>query len=235
MNANLSYQPASSTTTGTEAEAACTPQERVTRSLIGYGILAGPFYIVVSLIQAVVREGFDLTRHEWSLLANGSWGWVQIANLVLTGLMVVAAGVGYHRRVTSGLGRSSGRLLAVYGVSLVLAGIFTADPMNGFPAGTPDGQPVAPTIHGVLHIVAGGVGFLALIAATFMLARRFRHDGRPGRAAFSALTGIAFLAGFAGIASGSTTPATNLAFTAAVILMWTWLSVTSAFLYRQAS
>src|SRR5215204_6296089 len=201
MNANLSYQPASSTTTGPEAEAACTPQERVTRSLIGYGILAGPFYIVVSLIQAVVREGFDLSRHEWSLLANGSWGWIQVANLVLTGLMVVAASVGYRRRMTSGVGRSwAPRLLAVYGVSLVAAGIFTADPMSGFPVGTPDGPPLAPTLHGVLHIVAGGIGFLALIAATFVLARRFRGERRPRRAALSALVGILFLAGFAGIA-----------------------------------
>ncbi|HZA19988.1 MAG TPA: DUF998 domain-containing protein, partial [Actinomycetota bacterium] len=35
------------------------------------GILAGPIYIATSLIQALTREGFDLTRHPWSLLANG--------------------------------------------------------------------------------------------------------------------------------------------------------------------
>jgi hypothetical protein len=214
-------------------EQRCTPQQRVTRSLLGYGILAGPFYVGVSLAQAAVRDGFDLTRHEWSLLANGPGGWVQIGNLILTGLMVVAAAVGYRRVLRTGRGgRWAPRLLAVYGVSLVVAGIFTADPMNGFPLGTPDGPPVAPSLHSTLHIVSGSIGFLALIAVTVVLGHRFLTQGRRRWAVFSVATGSLFLAGFAGIASGATTPALNLAFTGAVILAWTWLSITSVHYYR---
>jgi hypothetical protein len=57
--------------------------------------------------------------------------------------------------------------------------------MRGFPAGTPDGPLVAPTLHGTLHFVSG-IGFLALIIATFVLAERFRREGRTGgRAAAS--------------------------------------------------
>jgi hypothetical membrane protein len=232
MNANLTYRPASAMA----VEPACSPRERVTRSLLGYGVLAGPFYIVVSLIQAVARDGFDLSRHEWSLLANGPWGWAQTANLVLTGLMIVAAAIGYRRRLMGGIGAVwAPRLLTAYGISLVAAGIFAADPMNGFPVGTPDGPPAAPTIHGLLHIVSGAVGFLALIAATFVLARRFRSEDRKARAGFSVATGFVFLAGFMAIASGSATPLINLSFTAAVVLTWAWLATTSAFLYRQRS
>ena len=69
----------------------------VTRSLLGCGVLAGPFYLAVSLIQALLRDGFDLARHPLSLLANGPGGWVQTANFVLTGLMVLAAAVGFGR------------------------------------------------------------------------------------------------------------------------------------------
>jgi hypothetical protein len=242
MTANASYQPATTQPAPNHPEAhtvrapACTPAERITRSLLGYGVIAGPIYVVVSLAQAVLREGFDLSRHEWSLLANGPWGWIQIANLVLTGLMVVAAAVGYRRRLTDGIGRSwAPRLLAVYGISIVAAGIFTADPMSGFPLGTPEGPPASPTVHGLLHLAAGSVGFLAVIATTFILARRFRSEGRPVRAVFSALTGIVFLAGFAAIASGSGTPVVNLTFTAAVVLMWAWITSTSASLYRHSS
>ncbi|HKH56080.1 MAG TPA: DUF998 domain-containing protein, partial [Propionibacteriaceae bacterium] len=61
----------------------CNAHDRVTRSLLGYGIIAGPMYVLISLAQAVTRDGFDLTRHEWSLLANGSFGWIQCANFVL--------------------------------------------------------------------------------------------------------------------------------------------------------
>jgi hypothetical protein len=88
---------------------ACTPQGRVTRSLLGYGVLAGPFYIGVSLAQALTRNGFDLTRHEWSLLANGPGGWVQVLNLVLSGLMVVAAAAGFRRALGKDAARSGRR------------------------------------------------------------------------------------------------------------------------------
>ena len=48
-----------------------------TRALLCCGVLAGPIYIVVGLVQALTREGFDLTRHDLSLLANGRLGWIQ--------------------------------------------------------------------------------------------------------------------------------------------------------------
>jgi hypothetical protein len=42
------------------------------------------------MVQARTREGDDPTRHDLSLLANGPDGWVQIANFVLMGLLVIA-------------------------------------------------------------------------------------------------------------------------------------------------
>jgi hypothetical protein len=54
------------------AVAGCTPAERVSRSLLEYGIIiAGPMHVLISLAQAVTRDGFDFARHERSLLANG--------------------------------------------------------------------------------------------------------------------------------------------------------------------
>ncbi len=214
---------------------ACTREQQLTRSLLGYGVLAGPFYLVVSLAQALTRDGFDLRRHEWSLLANGPGGWVQVLNLVATGLMVVAAAVGFRRALGTGrAARWAPRLLAVYGFGLVAAGAFRADPMNGFPLGTPDGPPANPTLHGVLHMVAGGVGFVALVAATWLLASRYRRDGHRRQATFTRGTGLVFVLAFGAIASGSTSPVVNLAFTGAVVLTWTWLSLTSLAHYRTA-
>ena len=130
-----------------------------------------------------------------------SHGWVQIANLVLTGLMVVACAVGLRRALVSGPGaRWAPRLLAVYGVSLVAAGVFRADPALGFPAGTPEG-PGEVSWHGLLHFAAGGIGFTCLAAACFALARRYAADGRRGFARWSRATGVVFLTGFAMVAS----------------------------------
>lgn len=234
MTTTVSSEPPAVARSRASSRVACTGEQRVTGSLLGYGVVAGPFYVAVSLAQAAVRDGFDPTRHDWSLLANGAGGWIQIANLILTGLMVVAAAVGYRRAMSTGIGRRwAPRLLAGYGVGMVGAGVFRADPMAGFPAGTPDGPPVAPTVHGTLHFVSGGIGFLALIIATFVLARRFRREGRRGLAVGGLVTGVALLAGFGGIAAGSSSPATTLAFTAAVLLVWSWLSSTSVHLYQQ--
>jgi hypothetical membrane protein len=212
---------------------ACTPQTRLTRSLLGYGVLAGPFYVAVSLAQGLTRDGFDLTRHEWSLLANGPGGWIQVVNLILTGLMVIAAAVGFRRALQSGTGaRWAPRLLGVYGAGLVAAGVFRPDPMLGFPVGTPDGPPVHPTLHSTLHIAAAGVGFLALVAATLLMGAWFRQKGDSRRAWFARVSGLTFLVAFAGVASGGDSPAVNLAFTAAVVLAWAWLSLTSLDLSR---
>ena len=49
---------------------------KLTRALLICGLIAGPFYIVVGLIQALTRPGFDLMRHDLSLLANGDLGWI---------------------------------------------------------------------------------------------------------------------------------------------------------------
>jgi len=227
---------AASKNSGAGRAVECTPGTRVTRSLLGYGVLAGPFYVVVSLAQAASRPGFDLRRHEWSLLANGPAGWIQVVNLIVTGLMVGAAAAGYRRALVSGVGRRSvPLLLAVFAADMVGAGICPADPMAGFPVGTPDGPPVAPSMAGLLHIAFAGIGFLAVIAATFVMAVRFAGQHHRSRSVASAVTGIVFLAGFAALASGSTAAATNLAFTAAVLLVWAWLSSTSVYLYRRVS
>jgi hypothetical protein len=207
----------------------------ITRSLLGYGVLVGPFYVVVGLVQALTRDGFDLARHDLSLLANGAWGWIQIANLVLSGLMVIAAAAGMGRALRV-LGGGPGsvwgpRLVAVYGVGLVGAGVFVADPMNGFPPGTPDGPPAAVTVGGIGHLVFGGIGFLALVVACFVLARAYR--ARPATAWSSRVAGVVFLLGFLGIASGSASPAVVLGFWVGLLVAWAWLAAVSLDLYRR--
>jgi hypothetical protein len=203
----------------------CTPTGRVTRSLLGYGVLAGPLYVTVSLAQALTRDGFDLTRHQWSLLSNGALGWIQVANFVLTGLMVIASAAGLRRA----LGTTwAPRLVATYGASLICAGIFRADPALGFPPGAPAGTGTV-SWHGVLHFVAGGIGFAGLIAACFVVARRVATEGWS---IYSRVTGVLVLAGFAGVATGAGSVATNLGFVGAVLIGWAWLTALSIHLYR---
>lgn len=214
----------------------CAPGTRVTKSLLGYGVLAGPFYVAVVLGQALIRPGFNLVHDDASLLSNGSLGWIQIANFILTGLMVVACAAGLRRALTGGLASAWGPiLLGMYGVGMIAAGFFVADPMSGFPPGTAAGRPAAISVHGTLHIVAAGIGFLCLVAACFVFSRRFSAERRQAWTWFSRLTGVFFLAAFAGLASGSDSAVVVLAFWAALIVAWAWIGALSVDTYRQVS
>jgi hypothetical protein len=193
------------------------------------GVVAGPLYVLAGAIQMLVRAGFDPTRHALSLMSNGDLGWVQIANFLVTGILVIACSLGMRQLLHPGRGGTLGPILVgLYGLGLIGAGIFVADPALGFPPGTPEGPPAVVTRAGMLHFVSGGVGFLGLIGACFVFARRFAAWQQRGWAVYSMATGLIFFVAFLGIASGSKKSWLIVAFTAAVVLAWSWLSLVSA-------
>jgi hypothetical protein len=197
------------------------------------GLVAGPLYILVGSVEALTRPGFDPTRDDLSLLSNGQLGWIHIALFVSTGLLTIAGAVGMRRALAGGRASTWGPLLVgLYGLGLIGAGIFVADPARGFPPGTP-ADAHAISWHGLMHFVSGGVGFIGLIAACMVFARRFAALGQTGWTAYSVATGVLFFAAFVGIAAGSQAggPAlvvVTLAFTAAVVLGWAWVSAMAA-------
>jgi len=222
-----------SATNDIRIEPVCDPGAAVTRSLLGYGPLAGAFYLASGLAQALTREGFDLSRHDLSLLANGPLGWVQIATLVLAGVMTVAAALGMSRALPEGRRSWGPRLVGVYGLCLVAAGVFVADPMDGFPVGTPAGPPNEVSVSGLLHMAAGGIGFGCLVAAALVLGRRFAVERRRTWATFSRISAVVVLAGFAGVARGSTSSLAVLGLWIGVVTGWAWLGAVCVHLYRR--
>ena len=206
---------------------------RVTRLLLGGGVIAGPLYVLVAVAQAATRDGFDIRRHAVSLLSNGEWGWIQVTNFVVVGALVVLAAAGIARMLGARRGGTWGpRLIGVYGLSLVASGLLAADPAFGFPIGTPDGPPADATWQGVGHLVAGGIGFTALVSACFVFARHPIDDNR-GWSAYSATTGVVFFGSFAAVAAGGGAGWANLTFTAGVVLAWTWLSLTTGIMFAK--
>ncbi|WP_031078948.1 DUF998 domain-containing protein [Streptomyces sp. NRRL WC-3742] len=188
-----------------------TPALRLsTRALLAAGSVAGPLFLGVGVAQGLSREGFDFTRNAISQLSLGDLGLIQVAGFLLTGALVLAAAAGLRRALsgTAG-GRWAPRLIGVFGASFLLAGVFKADAGAGFPAGTPDTPDAAASMswHGGVHMVSGMVGYLALCAAFFVLARHFAAAGRRGWAVACRVVPLAVLAGFAASAS------TVLAFT----------------------
>jgi hypothetical membrane protein len=205
---------------------------RITKSLLGYGVIAGPIYVVAVAAQMATRDGFDPTRHAASQLANGDLGWIQIATFLITGAMTIAAAVGVRRAL--GPGRQSAwaaGLLGAYGAGLVAAGIFRADSSDGFPPGTPPGMGEV-SWHGMAHFAVAGIGFACLVAACLVLGAWFARNGQAPWAWFSRITGLVFAGSFLALSSGLGGAATILVFTAAVVLVWAWLAAVSVKLYR---
>nr|WP_276612031.1 DUF998 domain-containing protein [Kineococcus vitellinus] len=140
-------------------------------------MFAGPLLGLSWLVQGLVRDGYDFTRHPMSLLALGEGGWVQTASFCAAGGLVLVCAAGLHRVLTDGPGaRWAPRLVAVTGGCLVAAGVFSTDPGAGFPAGAPQGAPVL-SWHGALHEAAHLGAVAAWIALCLVLRARFARQG----------------------------------------------------------
>jgi hypothetical membrane protein len=194
-----------------------------TRSLLFWGMVAGPFYLAVGLLQGLLREGFVFSRHPLSVLANGPGGWIQTANFLLTGLMVLTAAVGFRRALGRQV-RAMPWLLGIVGAAMIAAAIFPADPVDGFPPGTPEGFPTSISTTGLLHFMVGALTFTCLglsgLAGAWTMMRRQRR----GLAMLSLLSGLAVLFGFFG---GLMLPIGIGGIWFAVVAGWAWLAIIS--------
>jgi hypothetical protein len=117
----------------------------LTGKLLLCGAIAGPLFLLTVLIQDYTRPGFDPRLVELSLLSLGDWGWVQIVNFVLAGMLNLLYAAGLWRRLHPGRAGTWGPLLiGGYGFGLMVAGVFRDDPANGFPPGVPAATTLSP-------------------------------------------------------------------------------------------
>ena len=152
-----------------------------TRRLLTCGIVGGPLFVVVVLVQGFTRAGFDPSYHPLSLLSLGDLGWIQIANFVVTGVLFVACAAGMRRVLRPGRGAAWGPLLiGAFGLGLIMAGVFVTDAGAGFPSGAPAGAPERMSWHGIGHELGFFTATLSWMAACFVFARGFAARRRRG-------------------------------------------------------
>lgn len=198
----------------------------VSRSMLGWGVVAGPFYLVFGLILAFARPGFDLTRDALSLLLIGDLGWLQWLNLVLSGLMTIVAAIGLWR--TPKWARTAAALVGVYGLCLVLSAIFPPDATEAFPPGTGDGDFTA---TGILHLVFGGIGFVCMGTAAIIAGTWLKRRHSP-RAVWSRIAGVVIIVAFVAGGALSQLPGGVGLIWITVLLTWIWLALISIAAYR---
>jgi hypothetical protein len=115
-------------------------------------------------------------------LALGPYGWAQVLNFVVSGLLLMLLAVGLHRGATSGQGSRIGpALLFVAGAAMALMGFETDPILREGPR----------TLHGLVHDLAFVLFVLALLPSFFFLWRRLRRDAPwQGHARYTLATGV---------------------------------------------
>ncbi|GGM56281.1 DUF998 domain-containing protein [Dactylosporangium sucinum] len=195
---------------------AATPDRPPSRLLFA-GLVAGPLFVVTFLLEGAFRDGYDPMRHPVSSLALGPYGWVQVVNFVVAGLLALLFAAGLRGRLTK-------VLVAVWGIGLLGAGAFVTDPVSGYPAGTPAVADPA-TWHGTVHdLVFSLPAFLVLAVAMFAGARRWF---------WSAPFGLVYLALFvlSSVGFAQTAPFVDVAGLLqrlAVGVGWLWIALLAA-------
>ena len=140
-----------------------------TAALLLYGAAAVVLFVVVMTIEGARRPGYDATYHTGSELELGPGGWIQRANFLLVGSGFAAVAVGVQRTLQTTAGAV---LLGVAALGLVMAAIFTPDPVRGYPPGASSRTARPETVHAQLHEVSGPLMTLALFGACVAVARR---------------------------------------------------------------
>ncbi|MFC7548148.1 DUF998 domain-containing protein [Plantactinospora sp. GCM10030261] len=196
-----------------------------TRRLLTGGVAAGPVFLGVTGVQLLTRDGFDLSRMPLSLLALGDWGWIQITNFVLTGLLVLTGAAGLRRALRrQRAGHWGAGLIGVAGIGMIVAGVMISDPSMGWPVGAPQGAPETMSWHAIGHGVGAMLTFGSLAVAAVIFARRFAGLRRPGWVALSVLPVVATGV----VVAWPNLETLSIAMAAGALVIFGWLSALTA-------
>jgi uncharacterized protein DUF998 len=135
------------------------------------GLIGPALFVAVFLLEGALRPGYNPLSTYVSALSLGPRGWIQIANFLVFGALLLFFTFAVAGQFPSGKASRGGIiLLAIIAVGYFASGPFVMDPM-----GTPLS---AATWHGTLHGILGGIVFLLMPISIFVYLRRFRAEPR---------------------------------------------------------
>ncbi len=202
-----------------------------TTALLAGGVVAGPLFSLVYLLEGATRQGYSAWRHPVSSLALGRHGWMQVGNFLVSGGLLLGFALGARR--ANGASTWTERSIGALGAGLIGAGVFPCDPIGGYPPGTLP-RPERPSWRGGLHQLFSSFLFFGLPALFVLEARR----GKPFWAVYSLASCAAFLGSFA-VASAGFAQARGFARVGglfqrlALSVGFLWLSLQAAHMLRQ--
>lgn len=167
-------------------------QSPLTFGLLICGGIGAILFTATYLIEGATRPGYDAWTQPISALSLGPGGWMQQANFIVFGILLVVSAVGWYRVLSSGpVAIAFPVLQSISGLGLIGAGVFSEDPFPGYPQGT---APATTTVHGTLHTFFAWVIIISLALGCFGLSQQFsRVLPWRGWGIYSTMTGVMIL------------------------------------------
>ncbi len=183
-------------------------------------VLFGAILVVLTVVQYdfMVEIGWQPLEDPagaWpSGLALGPYGWVQVLNFVVSGLLLMLLAVGLHLGVDGRDSRVGPVLLFVAGAAMALMGFKTDPILREGPR----------TLHGWIHDLAFALFVLALLPSFLFLWWRLRKEALwQNHARYTLATGViaALLISLPGVA-----------YYLFIVVVLVWMEVTAIQLWR---
>lgn len=155
--------------------------------------MAGPVFTLSWLIAGATRAGYNPLRHPISSLSIGNLGWTQITTFLVVGILLFGFAIALMRITKSqGVPVWGARLIALCAIGLIGAGLFTTDPLSGYPSGLHTLRENR-SLSGVLHDLFSAFLFIGYPFATYKFARIFMKKKETGWAIYTIVSGLAFI------------------------------------------
>jgi len=135
------------------------------------GMIGSALFVAVFALQDILCPGFNWLSTAVSEHALGSYGWIQIANFIVVGLLLLVFARGVAEEFREGTAsRLEPLFLTILGFCILLSGPFVTDP-----APAPIFSSRA-TWHGAAHGALGAIVFTLMPLSCFVFYRRFRSS-----------------------------------------------------------
>jgi hypothetical membrane protein len=156
--------------------------------------MAGPIAFTIAwLVSGLVQDEYSLIQEDISALAamDAQHAWIMITGFVLLGLGTVALAAGLASTLRYPSAAIGSVLLTIAGIGLAVAGLARNDCSSELPTCAARDDAGDVSWHHQVHDNVSLIIFLALIAASLVLARAFGRDDRwrPLRT-YSVVTGL---------------------------------------------
>lgn len=133
------------------------------------GMAGSSLFIPIAFVIGEMREGYSHLSQGISVLseAGAPAAWAQTSNFIVVGVLLIGLAIGLQKGIAKGRGPWLGpSLIATFGLlALIANGVFPADPVGA-----------SESVVGTVHSLTAGLGFVAVIVAMFLMAKRFRKQ-----------------------------------------------------------